>query len=995
MSASAHENRNGQEPARIAARFAGRGRHIAFDRGWAEAKTDLTEPAVAAHLEGRATVGAFTGTAEWAEFGVIDVDLHVRDAAGGDRDPTPAEVSANTAYALKKSEELDRLGVRHLLLRHNRRGSFHLFVPAERIGSARLGRWLAARVRDAGSAGVTAETFPFPTGTPKGCRLPGRHHKHPDEWTELYADGSWVAYPAALYALADLEPNPADKFTDPGEPELEAPKAGPGPRVTEPDHGALPGERPGEHYDRVTDVNTLLRVLGFTLHSDRDGRARYTRPGKKPSDGLSASVLGNSVWVFTSGVPGLRPSAENGGKPYTPFGLYIALSHGGDAAAAAAELARLGYGCKGPGQHVTVDWGAAAAGGRGRSSEPSCVVPPPRARYVPAAPYVPFPTDVLPGPWAEFVRQGAAALRCDEAFVALPVLSALAAAVGNTRRAYLGGEWFEPAVLWTCVVAESGSLKSPAADLVVDLVKARQKTLVKVFRDQMDEYKRKVAESRSKKRGDDAGEVDEPDKPTLKRVLVSDVTIEKLAGILDDNRRGLLVYRDEAAGWLGSFTRYKGQGGGSDEPNWLSMHRADAITYDRKSGDKTTIYVPHAAVSVAGGIQPGTLARLMTQNLLESGLAARIIFAMPPRRPKTYVEAGIDEAVRAAARKSIDDLFGLSAEVDDDGDPRPVLVRLTTEARQRFRAFVNEWGLRQFQADRERASALAKLEALPGRFALIHHVATHAADMEDTDPIGLESVEAGIRLAGWAASETDRVYAMLGESAGEKDLRVLVELVSRLAARGGGRLTVKLLQKSNNRKYRTREAAEFDLDRLVSLGLGRWEDAPQPQRGGKRMRFFVPCTTHDDSDDRDEDEGEDGAGGTSDDRPEAPTGADDVTGQKAGSCGAVVESTGGRSSESSCVVQESGPECGPSDATPPVVVRPRVGDDPVVVQDRVPPRATSPDPSLPTTWIGTRPNGRPDPGGELPPGRPLPPHATHWKQPGSDWTPVQGEGAQP
>ncbi len=117
-------------------------------------------------------------------------------------------------------------------------------------------------------------------------------------------------------------------------------------------------------------------------------------------------------------------------------------------------------------------------------------------------------------------------------------------------------------------------------------------------------------------------------------MLVSDITVEKLADVLDDNGRGVLAVRDELSGWLGSFARYKGQGGGSDEPNWLSMHRADAITYDRKTGEKTTIYIPHAAVGVTGGIQPGVLARLLSDHFLESGLAARILFAMPLQTPR-------------------------------------------------------------------------------------------------------------------------------------------------------------------------------------------------------------------------------------------------------------------------------------------------------------------------------------------------------------------------
>jgi hypothetical protein len=93
----------------------------------------------------------------------------------------------------------------------------------------------------------------------------------------------------------------------------------------------------------------------------------------------------------------------------------------------------------------------------------------------------------------------------------------------------------------------------------------------------------------------------------MRRVICSDITIEKLAEILEDNPAGTLVARDELAGWFHSFTRYKGKAGGTDLPNWLEMYRAGTIVVDRKTGERRTLIVPHAAVSVTGSIQPGVL----------------------------------------------------------------------------------------------------------------------------------------------------------------------------------------------------------------------------------------------------------------------------------------------------------------------------------------------------------------------------------------------------
>ena len=76
--------------------------------------------------------------------------------------------------------------------------------------------------------------------------------------------------------------------------------------------------------------------------------------------------------------------------------------------------------------------------------------------------YRPFPTGVLPEPMKSFVREQSSAIGCDAAFVALPTISMLGAAIGTSRRIRLKRGWCEPSIFWTVVVASSGSGKTPA-----------------------------------------------------------------------------------------------------------------------------------------------------------------------------------------------------------------------------------------------------------------------------------------------------------------------------------------------------------------------------------------------------------------------------------------------------------------------------------------------------------------------------------------------------
>ena len=53
--------------------------------------------------------------------------------------------------------------------------------------------------------------------------------------------------------------------------------------------------------------------------------------------------------------------------------------------------------------------------------------------------------------------------------------------------------------------------------------------------------------------------------------------MEAIAPLLQANPRGLLLSRDELAGWIGSFDRYTGGKGSADAAHWLSMHNGEEI----------------------------------------------------------------------------------------------------------------------------------------------------------------------------------------------------------------------------------------------------------------------------------------------------------------------------------------------------------------------------------------------------------------------------------
>ena len=224
--------------------------------------------------------------------------------------------------------------------------------------------------------------------------------------------------------------------------------------------------------------------------------------------------------------------------------------------------------------------------------------------------FQPFPVDLLPEPVRSYVSQGAEAIGCDPSYIALPVLSMLGGAVGNTHEVKLKHSWREPSIVWSCIVGLSGSAKSPAIEYAMRPLR---------------EIQQRLFSEHTQERFED-GQAEEQD-TRASRCVIDDATIEATLEVMADNPRGITLCRDELAGWF-DFGRYSSSKSGLSSAQWLELFGGKSIHIDRRT--KRPLYVPRAGLCIAGGIQPGILRRVLSSTFLENGLAARMLFAMPP-----------------------------------------------------------------------------------------------------------------------------------------------------------------------------------------------------------------------------------------------------------------------------------------------------------------------------------------------------------------------------
>lgn len=460
--------------------------------------------------------------------------------------------------------------------------------------------------------------------------------------------------------------------------------------------------------------------------------------------------------------------------------------------------------------------------------------PPPAEDDAPVetvAAWDPFPLDALPEPLRTFTAEGATALDVDPSFVALPALAATAGCIGNTRLLWLKSDFPVPAILWTAVVARSGSRKSAGFKLATRHLMELQHNWIAAYRGQEDEWKEEMrAFERQYAQSARAGgqwEMPAPKKPAARRILSTNITEESVVEILEENPRGILIPREELAGWIAGMSKYTS--GVRDTSTWLELYEAGTFVVDRKQAEKRIRSVRRASCSITGTATPGTLLRSLTPEYMDAGVGGRFNYAHPPEREIRWTDAELDPRVKGEYHRLLDALM----ELDFDragGDLLPVEHRLGRDAANKYQAWFVRFGRDAVSSENNDyvRDANSKLLGVAGRLALLYHVCRYAyrhargLDFDEGD-VAADAVDAGCRLADWFAGQNRRVYTARTVDAD------LVADIRKL----GDQATVRELMRAG--KFKTADAATAFLDGLVKARKGEWKKDKQ-----KRYFFLYP-----------------------------------------------------------------------------------------------------------------------------------------------------------
>jgi replicative DNA helicase len=387
---------------------------------------------------------------------------------------------------------------------------------------------------------------------------------------------------------------------------------------------------PAARFNAAITWGELLTADGWKhTRTDRNGEEHWTRPGKQPRDGTSATVFyeGRDVLVvFTSSIPWLAAGA------YSRFGYYACRHHNGDRSAAASALLKKRGGPSPVDHHQAVD-----------PQEPwPQPIPLTEEKQPP-----PFPLHTLPTWIVEHAIDVAEDLQVAVDLPATLGLGALAvAALGNAKVTYQRQRWTQPLNLYCAIALPPSAGKSPAKAAMfaaLEQLELRRMTAAAPARAKADterslleKRRRNLEEKAAKATGEDARAakhelfdlVDEmfqmPRIPSG-RLLADDATTEALGVVLADAGGNIAVVSAEG----GIFDRIAGMY--SDTANldlYLEGWSGGRYSVDRIK--REAIHINEANLCVITTVQPSVLDEIGARKQFAGrGLTARFLLCKP------------------------------------------------------------------------------------------------------------------------------------------------------------------------------------------------------------------------------------------------------------------------------------------------------------------------------------------------------------------------------
>jgi hypothetical protein len=324
---------------------------------------------------------------------------------------------------------------------------------------------------------------------------------------------------------------------------------------------------------------------------------------------------------------------------------------------------------------------------------------------------------------------------CDPVVPLLASLSAICAAVDKQTRLKITDTWKVPPILWLMTIGESSDKKSPGARPYFKILQKLQSEYGDKYKAELLMWKGQEARYASQLKAftafhqsaetmltnNLAPKVDHlAPEPKDLRLVISDVTSQKLVHMADGRPRGFLLFLDEMANWLKVVNDAKS---GDDRGAWIAGYESEAKSMDRVGAG--TIKADNLAVAIYGNVQPDVFKHHITLSSRDGLLQRFLPIVVDGDKNKIWNEIPSYMTHNEDFENMIRGIFKLPT----------VEYAVSEDAKLEFRKF-SQWYLEMraseiiLKASNVYMTALGKIEGSCLRMALVFHLVNDPGSIE-------------------------------------------------------------------------------------------------------------------------------------------------------------------------------------------------------------------------------------------------------------------------
>ena len=345
------------------------------------------------------------------------------------------------------------------------------------------------------------------------------------------------------------------------------------------------------------------------------------------------------------------------------------------------------------------------------------------------------------------------------------LLVAVSTAIGNAVNIRIRGGWISNPALYMILVGRPGMGKTPPLDFAFRPIRKHDAQAVKQFKLEMEQYNNLIESNKGKKENT----TPLPNKPILRRAIISDFTPEALMRALDDNQRGIVVYVDEIMGMFNAVNQYSR---GQLIEQLLTAFSGKPLDISRCSMP-VPIHIEYPFINIVGTMQTTRIHELIEKGYKENGLLDRIIFVYPSSKEIADWQLDEDSSFATFEKYSamwesiIDKVVSLPFAENESGGNTQNILDFSSEAKAYFTNWRNNAirAVNQIQDDGLVDSRVIKAPMITARLALILQILRWACGEVHKDFVDIDSTKSAIALSEYFEScYADIQKYMLNES---------------------------------------------------------------------------------------------------------------------------------------------------------------------------------------------------------------------------------------